>query len=282
MKNAERFIPTVLSIIVGCFILAFGQYRNIALNPNDVRAPGHGFPHASSNSEYSCIYPQDTTGGNHCSPDTTFLALSAINGDTFNTSHGSLYYASWGPQLHVPGLYWKIDFGHNVSVDKVKLWLRADWAGIPSHDSYWKRATLVFSDNSRDTIHVDSVKSGQEFSFASRTVTSLSITDLVPSDSTKWCAFTEVQVWGYDPSTSATPPSARTALCGAATPRMLLVVPGVTSSLLRVPDKIDRIELYSVLGKKIWECRCAGGCTVTTPSRLPQGVFQLRFDTQGQ
>jgi hypothetical protein len=177
-------------------------------------------------------------------------------------------------------LWWKVDFGHDVSVDKVKMWVRADWAGTPSHDSYWKQATLVFSNGSRDTIHIDSLRTGQEFTFASRTTQSVTITDFVASNAAKWCALAEVQVWGYDPATSVTPPSAKATRPGTTVPRALLVVPGVTSSLLRVPDKVGRIELYSVLGKRIWECRCTGGCTVTMPSGLPQGVFQLRFVVQ--
>lgn len=127
---SHRLFSTIvcLSTLLLSIGSANGQtYKNIALNPKDVRAPGHGFPHASSNSEYPCIYPQDTAGGNQCAPDTTFLALSAINGDTNNASHGTLAYASWGPQLTVPGLWWKVDFGHNVTVDKVKIWVRADW-----------------------------------------------------------------------------------------------------------------------------------------------------------
>lgn len=252
-------------------------YRNIALNPNDVRAPGHGFPHASSNSEYPCNY--DTAP--NCVPDTTFLALSAINGDTLNTSHGSLTYASWGPQLTAPSpLWWKVDFGHDVTVDKVKIWVRADWSG--GHDSYWKRATIVFTNGARDTITIDSLKTGQEFPFASRTTQSITITDLVASNPAKWCAFTEIQVWGYDPATSVVlpPASARPA---SASPVVCLVA-GISSCRLRVPAGTSRVELYSILGKKVWERVCQPGSSQTLidlPRNLPQGVLQARYVKDG-
>ncbi len=281
MSHTRTLALAYLLIIPGLIAQANGQtYRNIALNPNDVRAQGYGFPHASSNSEYPCIYPQDTTGGNHCVPDTVFLALDAINGDTNNASHGSMTYASWGPQLHVPGLWWKVDFGHEVSVDKVKIWVRADWAGIPSHDSYWKQATLVFSNGSRDTIFIDSLRTGQEFPFTSRTTQSVTITDFVASDTTKWCAFTEVQVWGYDPPTPAMPMPAKARCFASAAGSVLWLGPGMASSRLRVPGKVARVELYSIIGKKVWEITCNGGpdpSFVTPPASLNKGIFRVRY-----
>jgi hypothetical protein len=279
MPKSRPIILVLVLILSGLAPAAICQtYRNIAFNRGDVRAPGYGFPHASSNSEYPCIYPADTTNGNHCVPDTTFLALSAINGDTLNTSHGSLTYASWGPQLTVPGLWWKVDFGHDVTVDKVKIWLRADWSG--GHDSYWKRATLVFTNGTRDTITIDSLKTGQEFAFTSRTTQSITITDLVASNPAKWCAFTEVQVWGYDPATSVTSPLSAAHLGAAAPPSALCLLPGVSSYRMRVPAGTARVELYSVLGKKVWEHVCqpqTSSMLFDLPGKLPQGVFQARY-----
>ena len=257
---------------------AFGQYKNIALNPGDVRAPGHGFPHASSNSEYPCIYPADTSGGNHCTPDTTFLALDAINGDTLNTSHGSLTYASWGPQLTVPGLWWKVDFGHDVIVDKVKIWLRADWAG--GHDSYWKRATLVFTNGTRDTITIDSLKTGQEFHFTSRNTQSITITDFIASNSAKWCAFTEVQVWGYDPPTAVSSPMSSARAAGVCDGRLFCFIPGPSTRVIQFPTDAVGAEIYSVQGKRI--CTISRGNNANTsslplPSGLSKGIYRIKY-----
>jgi hypothetical protein len=280
MPKSRQIVLVLFLILSGLSQGAVCQtYRNIALNPNDVRAPGHGFPHASSNSEYPCNY--DTAP--NCVPDTTFLALSAINGDTLNTSHGSLAYASWGPQLTSPGpLWWKVDFGHDVTVDKVKIWVRADWSG--GHDSYWKRATLVFTNGTRDTISIDSLKTGQEFPFSSRTTQSIMITDFVASNPAKWCAFTEVQAWGYDPATSVASPPSGARRTAPAAPLALCLLPGISPSRLCVPAGTARVELYSVLGKKVWERTCrpgTGQTLVDLPRNLPQGVFQARYVKDG-
>jgi hypothetical protein len=280
MKNEKKIMSLGIIIIIGFAMQAAGQYKNVALNPADVRAPGHGFPHASSNSEYPCIYPADTSGGNHCTPDTTFLALDAINGDTNNASHGSMAFASWGPQLTVPGLWWKVDFGHDVSVDKVKIWVRADWAGNPSHDSYWKRATLVFSNGSRDTIFIDSLRTGQEFTFVSRITQSVTTTDFVASNPAKWCAFTEVQVWGYDPPTSVSNPTRSAIIAGKDKGGLFCYLPGLYSLLPALPTHAAGAELYTIQGKKILTFnrkKKGSPMNVQVPAGLSRGIYQIKY-----
>jgi hypothetical protein len=276
MKNAVVF--TASFIVITFALQAFGQYKNVALNRGDVRAPGHGYPHTSSNSEYPCIYPADTTNGNHCVPDTTFLALSAINGDTLNTSHGSLTYASWGPQLTVPGLWWKVDFGHDVTVDQVKIWVRADWSG--GHDSYWKRATLVFTNGTRDTITIDSLKTGQEFQFTSRNTQSITITDFVASNPAKWCAFTEVQVWGYDPPTAVSSPVPFTRTACVCDGRVFCFIPGASLRAIQFPVDAAGAEMYSMQGKRICTIRRdnnTNSSSLPLPSGLSKGIYRIKY-----
>jgi hypothetical protein len=278
MKNERKIMSLGIIIIIGFAMQAAGQYKNVALNPGDVRAPGHGYPHASSNSEYPCIYPADTTNGNHCVPDTTFLALSAINGDTLNTSHGSLAYASWGPQLTVPGLWWKIDFGHDVTIDKVKIWVRADWSG--GHDSYWKRATLVFTNGTRDTITIDSLKTGQESHFTSRNTQSITVTDFIASNPAKWCAFTEVQVWGYDPPTAVSSPVPFARTARVRNGRLFCLIPGVSPRAMQLPADAAGAELYSVQGKRICTIRRGNNANTSSlplPSGLSKGIYQIKY-----
>jgi hypothetical protein len=206
--------------------------------------------------------------------------LNAINGDTNNTSE--TMYLSWGPKLTFTGLWWKVDFGHDVTVDKVKIWVRADWSG--GHDSYWKRATLVFTNGTRDTIPIDSLKIGQEFHFSSRNTQSITITDFIASNPAKWCAFAEVQAWGYDPATSVTSPPSGARMSAAAAPSEVCLLPGVSSSRLCIPAGTARVELYSVLGKKVWERACQPQTSQTLmelPGNLPQGVFQARYVKNG-
>jgi hypothetical protein len=274
----KSIVSLILSGVCLAGVYAADVYKNVALNPSDVRAAGMGFPHASSNSEYPCIYPADTTGGNHCVPDTTFLALDAINGDTLNTAHGSMQYASWGPQLTVPGLWWKVDFGHDVTVDKVKIWLRADWSG--GHDSYWKRATLVFSNGFRDTILIDSLKTGQEFKFTSMTTQSITITDFVASNPAKWCAFTEVQAWGYDAPTAVTMHQRLQHTADRANVSFL-AFPGIKPTVLDFPQGSYAGEVYSISGEKIRTfVRPVNGSKTPAFSSLTPGIYHVRFLVQ--
>jgi hypothetical protein len=158
-------------------------YRNLALNPCDLPQPGDGavqaFPHASTNSYARSLYD--------------FAARNAIDGNAHNGHHGVWPYESWGPELR-QDLWWKLDFGRSVELDKIRLMIRADFP----HDSYWKSATVEFSDGSRLPIQIGSSAEFQEFAFPRRKVSWLRIADLVPSDPARWCSFIEVEAWGRD------------------------------------------------------------------------------------
>jgi hypothetical protein len=158
-------------------------YRNLALNPCDFLPPeqdsAQAFPHSSSNSVFRDRFD--------------FAARNAIDGNTQNGHHGVWPYESWGPELRTD-LWWKVDFGRIVSLDKVRLMVRADFP----HDSYWKSAGLEFSDGSRIPIRIAPSAEFQEFAFPSRRVSWLRIANLVPADPARWCSFIEVEAWGRD------------------------------------------------------------------------------------
>lgn len=158
-------------------------YRNLALNPCDLLQPEDGpaqaYPHSSTNSYSRNLYD--------------FAARNAIDGVAQNGHHGIWPYQSWGPGLRLD-LWWKLDFGRPVELDKVRLMVRADFP----HDSYWKSADIEFSDGSRLPIQITSSPEFQDFTFPRRKVSWLRITNLVPADPAKWCSFIEVQTWGRD------------------------------------------------------------------------------------
>ena len=133
---------------------AAADYRNVALNPADTtnREPV-SFPHATSNSEYN---------------QQEFAARCAIDGNRRNNDvHGC---GSWGPQKET-NIWWRLDFGRPVEIDKVTLFLRAAWTPENApHDSYWQEATIGFSDGSAEKLALKQVATGQEFSFEKRTV----------------------------------------------------------------------------------------------------------------
>ncbi len=153
-------------------------YRNVALNPYDVKGPALQYPHATSNSE--------------CRNAEPYLAKNAINGQTANRGHGGRF-PSWGPDKRTD-LWWKVEFGRKVEVDKIILTIRADFP----HDRHWHSATIEFSDGSREKVSIKKTGDGQTFEFRKRTVEWLQFTDLVQKEPLGWCGFSEVEVWGKD------------------------------------------------------------------------------------
>ena len=155
------------------------DYRNVALNPAAAtnRAPA-SFPHATSNSEY-----------NHHE----FAARCAIDGNRRNNDvHGC---GSWGPQKET-NIWWRLDFGRPVEINKLVLYLRAAWTPDSNpHDSYWREMTVEFSDGSREKLEPKKIAAGQEFPIKKRTATWLVLKELKPAED-KWCALCEFEAWG--------------------------------------------------------------------------------------
>ncbi|MGD0551413.1 MAG: discoidin domain-containing protein [Sedimentisphaerales bacterium] len=155
-----------------------GEYKNLALNPNDTRGPAVTYPHATSNSE--------------CRNEICYAAQNVIDGNTANRGHGPKF-PSWGPDKRTD-LWLKIDFGRKVEADKVVIYIRADFP----HDAYWKGGTIEFSDGSKEKISFQKTATPQEFKFTPRRIEWLRITDLVQDEPLGWCGFAEVEVWGRE------------------------------------------------------------------------------------
>lgn len=155
-------------------------YRNLALNLCDQpRVDLAIYPHATSNSVARNLFD--------------FAARNAIDGVSRNGHHGAWPYQSWGPELRTD-VWWKVDFGRPVTLDKVRLMLRADFP----HDGTWKSADVEFSDGSRVTIQLASTGEFQEFPIPAHRTTWLRLTNLVSTDPTKWCALIELEAWGSE------------------------------------------------------------------------------------
>ena len=164
------------------------EVRNLALNPYDAKTGTTAFPHADTNNEY------DQSG--------QFIARNAIDGYTSNKGHGGYSYQSWGPRATVLATdYYTIDFGREVTLSSIALYLRADGFGSPnSHDAYFSEITLVFSDGTSTKINPTKTASKQEFTFEEKTTTSIKLTGFVTdkSDSQGWAAITEIEVMGKE------------------------------------------------------------------------------------
>ncbi len=151
-------------------------YRNLALNPEDVMGLPLSYPHASSNSE--------------CRNDPVFAARCAVDGKKSNRGHGAKF-PSWGPDKR-KDLWWQVEFGREVEIDKIVLYIRADFP----HDRHWRSATVEFSDGSSEKIEIEKTAEPQTFTFDKRVATWVKFTDLVQDGPLGWCGFTEVEVWG--------------------------------------------------------------------------------------
>jgi hypothetical protein len=158
---------------------AQGSYRNLALNPYDNHHTLGMFPHATANVETR--------------NEMQFAARNAIDGVLENRSHGKYPYTSWGINQD-PKAELTIDFGRPVTVDKIRITLRADWP----HDSWWKEATLTFSDGKTMVCALKKDQLPQSFPMAEKTITSIRIGRLIKGDDTPFPGLTQLEVFGRD------------------------------------------------------------------------------------
>jgi hypothetical protein len=159
-------------------------YRNLACQSTAELEESIGAPRATSNSEYRGL--------------PYFSASAAIDGQKNNRGHGPEF-PSWGPEKRTD-VWWQVDFGRAVRIDRVTLYIRADFP----HDAHWHSATLLFSDGSRERIRIGRNAEPQHFSMTPRTITWMRITDLVQAEPLGWCGLTEVEVWGRSVSEAFT------------------------------------------------------------------------------
>lgn len=154
--------------------------RNLALNPFDQHGDNGFFPHASANVE--------TRG------EAVFAAYNAIDGIYENSSHGEWPYQSWGINRNSQAV-WTLNFGRTVTVDELRITLRADFP----HDSWWTQATVDFSDGSSEILHLEKTPMPQSIFISPRTVTRLSLHSLIKAeDPSPFPALTQFEAWGKE------------------------------------------------------------------------------------
>jgi hypothetical protein len=155
-------------------------YRNVAVDSLDQRNQSQYFPHAIASSVTR--------------NDPMFFERNAIDGNTRNTHHGKWPYESWGNgKISDPWL--KIDFGRDVTVDKVRLYIRSDFP----HDTYWTNMTLQFSDGSSKDITLQKTADPQDYTFPAKTIRWIRLANFKqPTQPLGWAAVTEVEVYGKD------------------------------------------------------------------------------------
>jgi len=156
-------------------------YRNVAVNALDKRGQTEYFPHATAN-----IVTRN---------DPQFYERNAIDGNKQNTHHGGWPYESWGTDKRLDATL-KIDFGREVEIDKVRIFIRCDFP----HDTYWKSLTMRFSDGSTMDAALEKKAEGQDIAFAKKKVSFIQLENLQQiSTPLGWAALTEIEVYGSDP-----------------------------------------------------------------------------------
>ncbi len=156
------------------------QYRNLAFSKVDFADNNSFYPHVLANVE--------TRG------EAVFAAQNAIDGITANDYHGPWPYQSWGINQQADAKI-KVDFGRKVSVDRINIYLRADFP----HDSWWESGELIFSDGT--SLIVDFIKSekSQEFTFDKKEIEWVEFTNLIKAnDESPFPALTQIEVFGTE------------------------------------------------------------------------------------
>jgi hypothetical protein len=177
----ESFSGSQHQLKIGvCDKKEWSAYRNLALNPFDVRGETDFYPHATSNSE--------------CRGESFYAARNAIDGYKLNTKHGQWPYQAWGPDT-VSNLWFKIDFAKTIEIDKLVIVNRAQYSD--DHDSYWEKATVEFSDGTREEIKIEKTPLPQEIRIKKHRTSWINFSGLKEFEH-KWCSWIEVEAWGRD------------------------------------------------------------------------------------
>lgn len=155
-------------------------YRNLAVNVADQHDVEGCYPHAKANVE--------TRG------EAVFAARNAIDGSCANDFHGRWPHQSWGINRD-PNACFTLDFGREVCIDRLKIWLRADFP----HDAWWTEGTVTFSDGSSQVLHFEKTDRGQVFSLEPRQIRWLTFHKLIKADDpSPFPALTQIEVFGKD------------------------------------------------------------------------------------
>lgn len=155
------------------------ETRNIAFNSYDIVTATTSYPHAVSNDVHN--------------NQAEFAARNAIDGFIFNKGHGTFPTQSWGPSQNNANAYFMVDFGREVLVSELLIYLRADFP----HDDHYVSATVEFSDGSTEEISLRRTAEAQVCDISDKTTSSIKLKNLTKGGS-EWAGFMEVEIYGHE------------------------------------------------------------------------------------
>ena len=157
------------------------SYRNLARNPADQRGDVTCYPHATANVETR--------------DESWFCARNVIDGEHIANGHGPWPYGSWGIGARTDAEL-ILDFGREVEVDKMVLYLRADFP----HDAYWIQGTALLDDGFEITFPLEGINGPQAIDLGGKhTVRTLKLHKLIKCDNpSAFPALRQIEVYGVD------------------------------------------------------------------------------------
>lgn len=154
------------------------NYRNLCKNVMDQQNGQGCYPHASANIE--------TRG------EALFAARNAIDGVVANLCHYPWPYQSWGIGRRADAEI-TVEFGRPVDMEELRLYTRADFP----HDSWWTRATVTFSDGSREVVEMEKSVKPHSFPIQRKGVTWIRLSELIKADDpSPFPALTQIEAYG--------------------------------------------------------------------------------------
>ena len=156
-------------------------YRNLAENPADQRGEVTAYPHATANVETR--------------DESWFCARNVIDGERIANGHGPWPYGSWGIGARTDAEL-TLDFGREVEVDKLVLYLRADFP----HDAYWIQGTALLSDGFEITFPLEGIDGPQAIDLGGKhRIKSLKLYKMIKCDNpSAFPSLRQLEVYGCD------------------------------------------------------------------------------------
>ena len=159
---------------------AGNPYRNLAENPADQRGDVAAYPHATANVE-----TRNESG---------FAARNVIDGEHIACGHGEWPFGSWGIGARTDAAL-TLDFGREVEIDTLVLYLRADFP----HDAYWISGTVTLDDGFTKTFPLEGIDGGQRIDLGSHKTRTLLLDHLIKCDNpSAFPALRQLEVYGKD------------------------------------------------------------------------------------
>ncbi len=155
------------------------QTRNLAFNAYDIVGAQDAYPHAYANDVFDNA------------PE--FAARNVIDGFDYAATHYVYPSQSWGPSKEGTNAYLTVDFGREVKVSELGIYIRADFP----HDDHYLSATLTFSDGTTKNITFDRTDERHTIALPDKVTSSIKIGNFLKGG-TEWAGLIEVEAIGTE------------------------------------------------------------------------------------